>query len=253
MAQLYRHATSILSASIVFSAVLIWIGFINDVPFARLDGIVAALGLPVIALKSLVLLVHLMALVLSFGAVMFLDLYLLRYLLLQPLPAHAPEMAEFGSWLVGAGLAVLWITGLVFLLQYWLHDPVKLENPNVWIKVIVVSCLTINGIAIHRFVLPLLRTKVGRRILDGETRAVCQLVIVVGSVSFASWLTAVVLGLTKELNFAVSGPALFTAYLALNILVWSGFNGIIALFSGRVAPVDLPLPALRPMEDIVRI
>lgn len=253
MMQLYRHATTILSASIVFAAMLIWVGFVKDVPFAQFGDVVLALGFPSVGIRSAVLLAHLMALVLSFGAVMFLDLYLLRYLLFQPLPAHAPEMAEFGSWLVGAGLIVLWLTGLTFLLQYWVHDPVKLENPTVWIKVIVVCCLTINVLAIHRFVLPLLKSKVGRRILEGETRGICQLILLVGSVSFASWLSAVVLGLTKELSFSASGPVLFSAYVALNVLVWAAFNALAILFSNRTVLAVSPLPALRSTDEILRL
>ena len=187
---------------------------------------------------------HVLGLVMSFGAVMFLDLFLLRYLLFRPVPAHAYEVAHFGSCLVIAGLAAMWVTGLTFLLIYWAVDPVKLDNPKIMAKVVVVALLSINGLLIHNKILPLLKVKVGRKILEGESAANARVILATGAISFTSWMFAVVLGLSKELNFTVSGASLLLAYALLNAAVFIGMNGMVSVFG--------KLQATRPKKSVPR-
>ena len=126
-------------------------------------------AVPLPSLKTAVVIVHVFALALSFGAVIFLDLFLLRYVLLRPVAPHAFDVASFGSRLVSVGLAVMWLSGLSFLLIYTYGDPIKLENPKLWSKMSIVAVLTLNGMIIHRQILPLLKRKVGMGLLAGET------------------------------------------------------------------------------------
>ncbi len=260
---LERHATAVLVLAVAVSAFMLWDAYVYDGGWffgtsLNVDASVLAwepstaaaasseaatrlqpppaLWFPAYSFKTLVVIAHVLGLVMSFGAVMFLDLFLVRYLLFRPVPGYAYDVANFGSWLVIAGLTVMWLTGLTFLLIYWSVDPIKLDNPKIWAKVVVVSLLTINGMLIHNRILPMLKVKVGRRILEGESAANARIILATGAISFASWMFAVILGLSKELNFTVSSLSLLLAYALFNVAIYIGMNGMVTMFDRLQSP-----------------
>ena len=105
-------------------------------------------------------------------------------------------MCRAGARAVGAGLALLWLSGIAFLVLYAANQPQALENPKLWAKITVVSVLTVNGMFLHRRVFASMEEGRGWTPQGDLLRRYSILV----AVSVASWVTATLLGTVKELN-----------------------------------------------------
>jgi hypothetical protein len=169
---------------------------------------------PVATLKSSLIAIHLLGLVLGVGAATLLDLFIVRFLILNKVNSEYCGVVEFASKVVTAGLVVLWLTGIGFLVFYALFDPIKLSNQKVWAKIIIVCILTLNGVFIHRTVLPLLRDRVGRTLFDGLRPGQRSVLLATGAISAVSWYVPLVLGAFPQLNFLPVLPILL-AYAVL--------------------------------------
>ncbi len=95
---------------------------------------------------------------------------------------------------VAWSLAALWATGLALT---WIDTgfaPAALASrPKLLAKLSVVTLLTLNGVALHRFAFPRLT---GRRIAD---RAELRAIVLLGGMSAATWLFAAFLGVARPL------------------------------------------------------
>jgi hypothetical protein len=177
------------------------------------------------ALKSGLRVTHFIGLVLGLGAATLLDLIILRFLAIQQVSEESCQIVEFSSKVVTVGLALLWITGFGFLLHYGLFDPAKLGNQKIWAKMAIVGILTLNGMFIHRSVLPLVRRNIGRSLFDGLSGRQRSLLLASGVVSGTSWYVPLLLGSIPQLNFVVPAWIILAAYgvmLTLGILLTQG-------------------------------
>ena len=172
-------------------------------------------------IKTGLLLLHLLGLVLGLGTATLLDLFIARILYAGRFSKEEFEFICFAAGFVFAGILLLWISGLSFLLYYYFENPTGLENPKVWAKISIVAMLSLNGLYIHKQVLPELRRNAGFSIFHGTSKVKRSMMLVSGAVSLVSWYAPLVIGTAKELNFTVSAPAILVAYavaLALAIL-----------------------------------
>ncbi len=184
-------------------------------------------------IKTGLLLLHLLGLVLGVGTATLLDLFIARSLRSGRFSKEQFEFIRFASSFVFAGILLLWISGLSFLLYYYFESPTGLENPKVWAKISIVAILSLNGLYIHKQVLPELKRNAGFSIFHGTSKAKRSMMLVSGAVSVVSWYAPLVIGTAKELNFTVSAPAILIAYgvaLALAIL---GSHVLYALLAPR--------------------
>ncbi|KQW72756.1 hypothetical protein [Ensifer sp. Root127] len=180
-------------------------------------------------------LIHFSGMVLGLGGAVFLDLMLSRYrrsLVSAELVAHVEWISRF----VAAGLLLLWASGLGFLLLYQFAEPEKLLNPKIWAKVTIVSILTLNGLAIHRFVLPFVRQQIGTTLLSGIRPATKTALIGCGVISIVSWSVPVVLGAAPQLNFVVPCEVILAAYAPM--LVQAFFIGKLLMRDRCMAAVQ---------------
>lgn len=171
------------------------------------------LALQSVSLRTVLVGLHVVGLIIGFGAVLFLDIYLVRFLYDDPITQPAVSILRHGERLITVGLAILWMSGLGFLLQYYLWSPEKLDNPKLVVKVAVVLLLSVNGILLHRVVAPLFQHSKGRPLLAGATLGEAFPVLGIAAISAASWTTAAVLGLARELNNVVPCALLFECYV----------------------------------------
>ncbi len=189
--------------------------------------------------RTFLRLIHFAGLVIGFGGAVFLDLLLARYRRMI-MTGDLVSNIEWVSRFVALGLLLLWISGAGFLLVYQVSEPEKLMNPKIWAKITIVAILSINGLAIHRLVLPFLRRRIGAQLLAGLKRRAKVALIGCGVVSAVSWSVPVVLGAAPQLNFAVSCTVILAAYA---LVLAQAF--LIAVFVLRdkaetVAVADLP-------------
>ena len=163
-------------------------------------------------LKTGIKLSHLVGIVVGLGAATVLDLMILRFVAAGKIAPEHASIIEFCSKVVTAGLLVLWVSGAAFLLHYYAFDPAKLSNEKVWAKIAIVGVLTLNGVFIHRAVLPLIRARVGQSLFEGMTVLQRSLLITFGVVSATSWYVPLLLGALPQLNFVVPATTILLAY-----------------------------------------
>ncbi|KUM25923.1 hypothetical protein AU467_24070 [Mesorhizobium loti] len=161
---------------------------------------------------------------------MFLDLILCRHRR-AAVTAELVGNVEWISRFVAGGLTMLWISGIGFLLLYQATEPEKVQNPKIWAKIIIVAILTLNGLAIHRLVLPFLRERIGSPLLSGIQPAKKTALIACGAISGVSWTIPVVLGAAPQLNFVVPCSVILAAYLL--VLAQAFLIGAIAMRERR--------------------
>ena len=166
----------------------------------------------VFAFKTGLRVVHFVGLALGLGGATLLELIVLRFLVLNAVLEEHCRIIAFSSRIVAVGLALLWLSGVGFLLHYGLFDPAKLGNPKLLAKFAIVAVLTLNGAFVHRFVLPFTYGSIGRPLFRGIGRARRSLLLTTGVISAVSWYGALLLGSIPQLNFTVPTWAILAAY-----------------------------------------
>jgi len=104
--------------------------------------------------STIILFVHLLGLTFGAGAAFVLDLVILKFCVTDRITKEKVQIIEFATRVTVFGLAVLWVSGLLFLYKLSITNPIGLENPKIWAKVSIVILLTLNGMYIHSVVLP---------------------------------------------------------------------------------------------------
>lgn len=214
-------------------------------------------GIDPVLLKSALRIIHFLGLALGLGTATFLDLMMVRFMVRGKIRRTHWLMLEFGSKMVTAGLFLLWLSGIGFLVWYGFFEPKNLGNPKIWAKISIVFVLTINGHYLHGVVLPIFRGQVGRGLFTGVPTWRRNLMVAGGVTSVVSWYFPVAIAASPWLNFNVPIPQITGAYLAV---LGSGLllaMGTVALFSRLLAaPIPRTLPkhmaalGLQPKDEV---
>lgn len=175
--------------------------------------------MPEITLKTMMIAGHLIGLCLGLGGAVLMDAIIFRFFHQQKISEDQISIFSFLSKLLTVGLIILWLTGLGFLAIYYVQDASKLANPKIWGKVSIVVILTLNGAFLHYKILPMLQSFVGHRLFDKSTQRQNWMMIFAGTVSVVSWFLPFLLGVSKELNFAVSVVDILLVYAAALTIV----------------------------------
>ncbi|KQT53957.1 hypothetical protein ASG62_12065 [Aureimonas sp. Leaf427] len=192
--------------------------------------------------RNALLAVHLVGLSIGFGGALILDAWLLSWMVRGRQSQSVGTAFELIGAVVSIGLLLLWISGLGFLILYSLTDPAKLANPKLWGKIGIVSILTLNGFALHRWVMPMTLKDVHQPLFSGATLQARLIGLASGSVSAASWVSAFLLGLLKELNGRIGVLDIVHCWTALLLLAFLGANLLLLARAGfrTVVPAHHP-------------
>jgi hypothetical protein len=169
--------------------------------------------------RSLLVYLHLMAMIAAGIAIAFGDYAILRH---RPINRDLMlKSARAVTW----SLCALWITGLTIISVDMSTTALVLSKaPKLQAKLTVVLILTANGFLLHRYTLSRLG---GRR---SPSEQAIRLAAILGAVSAASWGYAVFLGVARAW-----APIL-------------GYSGFIALYAaGLAAAIAVSLRWVRPM------
>lgn len=168
---------------------------------------------------------HLIACCVAIGLVLTSDIAMVKQLLrADPAekldPAHLSDLQKT----VSRALLALWVTGAALItLDVSLKGWGYFANPKLQSKVATVMLLTMNGYALHKYVLPMLQ-KAGSLIrlsLSQRTFALFG-----GAVSGVSWFYAAMLGIGRPLNWKYSLVEIMVAY---PVLIAGGFGFMLLL------------------------
>ena len=195
-------------------------------------------AIPAHPVRTVLLLVHVLGLVFGLGSTILLDGLLVRNLRSRPLERQTTDLIHFGSQFVLAGLIMLWVSGAGFLAFYLQAAPQALENPKLWAKIAIVIALSLNGLQIHRSILPQLANKTGRPLLSGLSTAQKSQFAFASSISVTGWAFAFLFGMVKELNYLAPFWAYIGGYLVVQGIAYFGIRAFIS-------EANPPIPAHR--------
>lgn len=121
-----------------------------------------------------------------------------------------------GRFVIG-GLAVLLLSGI----GLFLTDTFRYMASDKFIaKMIIVIVLTINGIILHKVIMPFMKRKLSRSIWkDTEVMRFLPGFIAVGTVSFCSWVFALTLGSLSSVPFEFE--TILLLYTLVIVCFWS--------------------------------
>jgi hypothetical protein len=187
--------------------------------------------------KTALLIVHLVGLAIGIGAATVLDLLILRSVVKRHVSRELASMVQSTSAMIAAGLVLLWLSGIGFLVHYYFQNPVGLTNPKVWAKIAIVAILTINGFFIHKAALPLLKRNAGGSLFDNVPPSRKLAFLTAGAISATSWYVPLALGAVKEINYVVSAETILAGYaVILALAVACAMVGERALSRSAVSP-----------------
>lgn len=168
--------------------------------------------------KTIIKVFHLAGLALGLGGAVLLDILAIRFLIKQKISAEFYEIFKHSSQVVFWGLCLLWLSGIAYLVYYYLADYHSLFNQKVWAKLFIVVILSVNGWWIHRRILPLMQGSINGYLF--KTLSVNQRRVLLCSsvISILSWGIPLLLGACKELNFCISAFTILFIYFSLLIL-----------------------------------
>jgi len=165
--------------------------------------------------------IHLIACCVAVGLVVTSDLQMLRRLIRGTYPAthDSAQLDSLQSTIVNA-LVALWLTGIAMI---WIDASHKgigyFDNPKLQAKIGIVALLTLNGVLLHRAVMPALKKAGSLLHMALHER---RLALFSGAVSAVSWCYAAMLGVGRQLSWKYSLLQLLGAYpvlIALGYLV----------------------------------
>jgi len=175
--------------------------------------------------RMAVVYLHLIACCVAVGLVFMSDLAMVRQLLRAD-PADrldARHLSELQTTVTRA-LLVLWVTGAAIIaLDVSLKGLDYFGNPKLQSKIALVALLTLNGIALHRFVLPMLKKAGSMLKLSFSQRLWASFT---GAVSAVTWFYAALLGVGRPLSWKYSLVEILAAY---PVLVFGGFASMMLL------------------------
>ncbi len=190
-----------------------------------------------------VLYMHLIACCVAVGLVLTSDLAMARQLLRGDDSAHCGSAhLESLQRTISLALLMLWLTGAaIILLDMSVKGWTYLLNPKLQAKVLIVSLLTLNGMLLHRAVMPALARTGSLLGLEPGMRA---LTLFAGTVSAVSWFYAALLGVGRPLAWKYSLAELMVAYPLLIVAGYGAMRLLVAMAHKRnrvqTSPATLP-------------
>jgi hypothetical protein len=155
---------------------------------------------------------HLIACCVALGLVLTSDIAMVKRLLdgdAREDPRHLDHLQKVVSW----ALVVLWVTGIsVIALDSAEKGWDYFLNPKLQAKIAIVCFLTVNGVFLHRCVLPALKRAGSLLALSPDNQVLATFA---GAVSAVSWFYAAMLGIGRPLNWKYSLTELLAAYPVL--------------------------------------
>lgn len=171
--------------------------------------------------------VHLIACCVAIGLILMSDLAMVKQLIWGDRRSrtdtkHLHELQNT----VAMALVALWITGAgIVALDASVKGWEYFANPKLQAKITVVCLLTLNGILLHRQVLPLMK-KAGNLLNMSFSQS--SLAVMAGSVSAVSWFYAAGLGVGRVLSWKYPLTQILAAY---PVLIAGGFVCMMMLVS----------------------
>jgi hypothetical protein len=174
-------------------------------------------------MKTALLYVHLLSLAVAIGSMLIAEHLISQRLMFsreRKFTSDSYDIVLFTSRAVTVSLLLLWLTGIGFVVLGYLNDPAYIENQKIWAKVSIVILVSINGMYIHRSLLPRLADVSAGGLLIRNAWESARLRLSF-SASIAGWLIATFYGAAKFLNQGYHYSELFGLYLIVVAMMFA--------------------------------
>ncbi len=178
---------------------------------------------------------HLIACCVAIGLVLTSDIAMVKKLITGDTAASGSDAEHLDhlQTTVSRALLALWITGIaVVALDASVKGWNYFANPKLQAKIGLVVLLTINGVLLHRTVLPLMQ-KAGSLLQLKPSQL--HLTLFAGAVSAVTWFYAAFMGVGRPLAWKYSLLELLAAY---PVMIAGGYAGMLALTAWSKARND---------------
>jgi hypothetical protein len=174
-----------------------------------------------LTLLTILKLVHLMGLIMGFGGAILADATIFLRGVIRPVSAYTLHQTTVLSHIVTAGLVILWTSGAGLIWINLLDKPEYLTNQKLWAKIAIVAVLTINGVLVHKLVLPFLKKSMGNRLFESADAKQIAGMTLLGGISLVSWTVPFVLGKASELNYVTPMFSILAIYGLCIAVAWA--------------------------------
>ena len=202
----------------------------------------------------ILIIMHIIGVAMGVGGAITTDVTFLRSIWDRTMTTGQLQLIEAISKVVVTGLGLLILSGasLVILHPHYLSlsDGIDLF----WVKMTIVTILSINGFVFHKKILPILRRHADKTLNSDEVRNKLWLLAITGGLSGISWFSVLILGVMMQaIDFpylliinvyllAVLG-AILTGYVGI---YWILFSNLREPKTGQATKYELPKPRKLP-------
>ncbi|ABM33154.1 conserved hypothetical protein [Paracidovorax citrulli AAC00-1] len=174
--------------------------------------------------KNALVFLHLLAMAVAIAKMLEYDFRFLG-MVHRPVTVERRDELRRTKATMTAALWLLWATGLLFVYIGYAQDPAYVMNEKLWMKILAVSVLTLNGMLMHRFAFPLMMQ--GGVFLELPLGRMLGLTLF-AAVSSVSWLYASFLGIARSWNHVMPFQHALAIYLGLLLLAACGSMALMA-------------------------
>jgi hypothetical protein len=168
-------------------------------------------------MKTVLIYFHLLSLAAAIGSVLIAEhLIFSRH---RKFSRDSYDTVIFASRTATVSLLLLWLTGIGLVSLGYLADPLYIANQKIWAKVSIVVLMSINGVYIHRWLLPRF-ADVARGGLLIRTVAESARMRLAFATSLAGWLITAFYGAAKFLNQGYNYGELYGLYLTAVVMIF---------------------------------
>ncbi|MDA8456059.1 hypothetical protein M4R22_14915 [Acidovorax sp. GBBC 3334] len=190
--------------------------------------------------KNALVFLHLLAMAVAIGKMLEYDFRFLGMIHRKITPQRREELLRTKATMTAA-LWVLWGSGAFFVYLGYTHSPEYVMNEKLWMKVLTVSALTLNGMLMHRFAFPHMMQE--GVFLEFPLKRILSLTLF-ATVSSVSWLYASFLGIARSWNHAVSFEYTLGVYAVLLAVAGCASTGLMVTLRHRYLQCPEAFPSL---------
>ncbi len=169
-------------------------------------------------MKTVLIYFHLLSLAAAIGSMLIAE-YLIfsRH---RQFSRDSYDTVIFASRTATVSLLLLWLTGIGLVSVGYLGDSLYIANQKIWAKASIVLLMSINGVYIHRRLLPRF-AEVARGGLFIRTASESARMRLAFAASFAGWLITAFYGAAKFLNQGYLYGELYGLYLMAVVMIFA--------------------------------
>lgn len=164
-------------------------------------------------LKPLIIFLYLSGLAIGLVSAWVFDLYVLRKMHKSPVTKENIWVMSFISKVFFVCLAFLWVLSLSMVVYYNFAQPERLLDTLIWAKALIAIVLTVNGILLHRLVLPIISSNEGNVLVSEISLKNINFMTFTSCISFITWPFVMALGVLESLKFTFSFVEVMSVYL----------------------------------------